>query len=42
MKERNREGGDFEGRRVRNRKTAAWSDGNRETYRRLLIYTLPS
>ena len=42
MKGRNTEGGDFKGRRVRKRKTAAWSDENRETDRRLLIYTLPS
>lgn len=42
MKGRNKEGGDLEGRRVRKRKTAACSDGNRETDRRLLVYTLAS
>lgn len=42
MKGRNKEGGDLEGRRVRKRTTSVWSDGNRETDRRHLIYTLPS
>lgn len=42
MKGRSEEGGDLDGRRMRTRKTAARSYRNRETDRRLLIYTLPS
>lgn len=41
-KGRIKEGGYLEERRVRKRKTAAWSFEARETDRRLLTYTLPS